>query len=272
MLHASYLFAIIERKETLIKGSLLVTLYGDSHKENWKEAAIARQIFFNELNQKERPDLVLSEDMHAYDGENPYIKERALCITGIPSGLVALCKKNGINAESLEHRFVRHVAEYNAQNYPTEKPMCLMPDIVHEYESVIEQINQYDDGPSLAAYYRSQCTIVASNNQKSFELMKSCNDGLSTFLEAHVIKSDRDTFFSQLSFFDVRLFDVCAAHRIIAYEKKHRGQDKKIVVLVGRGHAYNIADILKKYAGFSAFDGQLARVDYPDVSLDLLVA
>ncbi len=264
------------------KNDKQIWFLGDYHGQNYYnfEADIRhknlRHALFSNFNSSNCK--VIVEDMGGYCGSHVGLKKfQKFYEYGFShSPLHGICKMlngKGVSVFNAEYRFARDASLSSLINPQDIAPLFIdrqFPitgsDIVQEFNEVATDVKAYKDGDKLRSYYNLQLDEIHANHEYLEEKF-AFNKAFTDLLRNHSSEKKMKALLMALVTWDVRLLDMRVVHEII------NSHVKKIAVLMGAAHVYNIALILEKLLGYkqASVIGEQKCFEYPVVNFNMLV-
>lgn len=169
---------------------------------------------------------------------------------GILGGLTEYCESHNLFVENVEYRYCRVSAlgpvlndSYTCISQIPSVNNISVACLVKEIQDIIHEIQAYDDGKTLNAYYQKNVKEVEAELQK---LSLDCTNGMSVghYLTLYSHQKNRFEILKRLLTFDSSLLDLKLIHNVV------NASQQKVVTIAGGSHISRVADALVKHAGY----------------------
>lgn len=180
---------------------------------------------------------------------------------GILGGLTEYCQARNLLVENVEYRYCRVSAlgpvlndNYTCTSQIHSVNTISVACLVKEIQDIIHEIQGYDDGKALAAYYQKNIKEVESELKKlSLDYSNTMSVGHYLTLYSH--QKNRLDVLKRLLTFDSSLLDLKLIHLVV------NAPQRKVPTIAGGSHISRVADALVKYAGYEVEYSTPVRYD-----------
>jgi len=165
---------------------------------------------------------------------------------GILGGLTQTCKAQHLNVDNIEYRYCRVIAlgpllhNLNAElsTIPSLKGVRVS-DIMHEIQTTVDHIKQYNDGSTLKQWYAQNLKELATHIQR-LKMEQYKDISMAEYVARHTTHATRLKMLKYLLTFDSDLLNVLMVHYVqAAADKEH------VLAFAGGTHIARVVDKLK---------------------------
>lgn len=166
---------------------------------------------------------------------------------GILGGLTQTCRTHSLEVDNIEYRYCRVIAlgpllhnlKADAATIPSLKGIRLW-DVVEEMQATVDEIKNYKDGKSLAAWY-AQTIKELDPHIERLQMEKYSADSMADYMKHNTSKKTLLKTLKYLLTFDSALLDVKMMHSVQA-----AGNKDCVIAFAGGTHVTRVVDMLKK--------------------------